>query len=70
MSISHTPNEAIARQVVDRLCRKPPYGQCWRDYGIKEISCALVAATVRQKREKAGLDQHQSRGGAGAAASC
>jgi hypothetical protein len=54
MSISHTANKAIARQVVDRLCRKPPYGQCRRDYAIKEISCAL----------------DQSTGGADAAASC
>jgi hypothetical protein len=70
MSISHTANEIIARQIVDRLCRKPPYGQCWRDYAIREISYALAVATVRRRREDAKSDQHRSTGAAHAAAPC
>jgi hypothetical protein len=70
MSISYTANEVIARQIVDRLCRKPPYGQCWRDYAIREISFALAVETVRRKRDGASSDQHRSTGGADAAAPC
>jgi hypothetical protein len=49
--ISFTANETIARQIVDRLCQRPPYGQSWRDYAVREISRALAAAAPRQKTE-------------------
>jgi hypothetical protein len=65
-SISQTPNEAVAKRIVDRLCRRPPYGQGWRDFAIREISNALTAEALRRKREE--FDR-PSMGGADAAAS-
>jgi hypothetical protein len=65
--ISMTANESLARQIVDRLCRRPPYGQAWREFAVREISSALTAETVRRKRANAPSDQ-QSTGGANAAA--
>jgi hypothetical protein len=47
--ISFTANETIARQIVDRLCRQPPYGLSWKDYAIREIARALTAVTPRQQ---------------------
>jgi hypothetical protein len=67
MSISYTANEVIARQIVDRFCRKPPYGQGWRDYAVREISRALAVAAVRRKRDDARSDEHRSTGAADAA---
>jgi hypothetical protein len=52
MNLSVTPNEIIARRVVDKLCRRPPYGQSWRDFAVREISCALTAQALRRKREE------------------
>jgi hypothetical protein len=49
--ISFTANETVARQIVDRLCRQPPYGLPWRDYAIREIARALSAAAPRLRRE-------------------
>jgi hypothetical protein len=49
--ISFTANETVGRQIVDRLCRQPPYGLRWRDYAIREIARALSAATPRPGRE-------------------
>jgi hypothetical protein len=46
--ISFTANETIARQIVDRLCRQPPYGLSWRDFAVREIARAITAATPRQ----------------------
>jgi hypothetical protein len=66
-TISQTANEAIARRIVDRLCRRPPYGQAWRDYAIREISGALAAEALRRRREGAGTDPYLP-GGANAAA--
>jgi hypothetical protein len=68
MSISFRANEAIARQIVDKLCRRPPYGQSWRDFAIREISGALITAAARRKRDGTALDQHQSTRAADAAA--
>jgi hypothetical protein len=51
MNVRFTPNEAIARKVVDRLCRRPPYGLSWRDFAILEITRALAtAATCRRNK--------------------
>jgi hypothetical protein len=49
--ISFTANETVARQIVDRLCRQPPYGLPWRDYAVREIARALSAVTPRPGRE-------------------
>jgi hypothetical protein len=49
--ISFTANETVARQIVDRLCRQPPYGLPWRDFAIREIARALSAAAPRLRRE-------------------
>jgi hypothetical protein len=67
MSISFTANEIAAREIVDRLCRRPPYGQSWRAFAIKEISYALATAAAR-RRDSTASDQHQSTGVADAAA--
>jgi hypothetical protein len=50
-SISRTANEAIARQVVDRLCRRPPYGLSWRDFAVVEITRALTSAATDRRRK-------------------
>jgi hypothetical protein len=63
-SMSTTANESLARQIVDRLCRRPPFGQAWREFAIKEISSVLTAETVRRKR----ASDQQSTGVADAAA--
>jgi hypothetical protein len=49
--ISFTANETIARQIVDKLCRQPPYGLPWREYALREIARALSAATPRRASE-------------------
>jgi hypothetical protein len=49
--ISFTANETIARQIVDKICRQPPYGLPWRDYAVREIARALSAAAPRPGRE-------------------
>jgi len=49
--ISFTANETIARQIVDRLCRQPPYGLTWKAFAEREIARALSAATPRSGRE-------------------
>jgi hypothetical protein len=51
MNLSFTPNEIIARRVVDKLCRRPPYGQSWREFAVKEISSALTVATAKRLRQ-------------------
>jgi hypothetical protein len=56
--LSFTTNEALARQIVSRLCRRPPYGQSWRDFAIREISCALTSAAVRRKRDDTAAYRH------------
>jgi len=66
--LSVTANEAAAPRIVDRLCRRPPYGQAWREYAIREISGALAAEALRRRCEVAGIDPNL-RGGADAAAS-
>jgi hypothetical protein len=53
MTLSSTPNEVIAKRIVDRLCRRPPYGEGWRAFAIREISVALTMEAVRRKREDA-----------------
>jgi hypothetical protein len=68
MKLSFTPNEIVAQQIVARLCRRPPYGQAWRDYAVKEIARALTTATVQRTKEAAASDQHRSKGVADAAA--
>jgi hypothetical protein len=66
-ALSHTPNEAIAKRIVDRLCRRPPYGEGWRTFAIREISTALTMEAAHRKREDAdqggtgGLDAAASR---------
>jgi hypothetical protein len=65
MNLSFTPNEIIARRVVDKLCRRPPYGQSWREFAVREISGARTAQALRRKREE--FDR-QSTGKANAAA--
>jgi hypothetical protein len=67
MTVSFTRNEAVATRIVDRLCRRPPYGQAWRDFAIREISGALAAEALRRRRESAGLGTSPP-GGANAAA--
>jgi hypothetical protein len=47
-SISHTASEVTARRIVDRLCRRPPYGQAWRDFAVREISSALTTEAIAQ----------------------
>jgi hypothetical protein len=51
--IGQTAGEATARRIVDRLCRRPPYGEGWRAFAIREISVALTMEAVRRKREDA-----------------
>jgi hypothetical protein len=63
-SISTAEDESPPRQIVDRLCRRPPFGQAWREFAIKEISSALTAETMRRKR----ASDQQSTGVADAAA--
>jgi hypothetical protein len=58
--LSFTTNEALARQIVSRLCRRPPYGQSWRDFAIREISSALTTAAARQKKVSAASDRRQN----------
>jgi hypothetical protein len=73
MNLSFTPNEIIARRVVDKLCRRPPYGQSWREFAVKEISSALTiaAARLRQSDQRSGAQScaPRSSGGLDAAAS-
>jgi hypothetical protein len=64
VTLSFTPNEIIARKVVDKLCRRPPFGQSWREFAVKEISSALTVAVARRLRQHV-----QSTGEADAAAS-
>lgn len=52
MNLSFTPNEIIARRVVDKLCRRPPYGQSWREFAVREISSALTAQALQRSREE------------------
>jgi hypothetical protein len=66
-TISQTAHEAIARRIVDRLCRRPPYGQAWRDFAIREISSSLAAEALRRTRERAAAN-YNSPGGVNAAA--
>jgi hypothetical protein len=46
-TISQTPTERIANQIVDRLCRRSTYGQSWREFAVAEITRALVDARRR-----------------------
>jgi hypothetical protein len=63
-ALSHTPNEAIAARIVDRLCRRPPFGEGWRTFAIRGISTALTMEAARRKREDA---DPRGMGGANAA---
>jgi hypothetical protein len=63
--LSFTRNEAVAARIVDRLCRRPPYGEGWRAFAIREISTALTMEAARRRREDADL---LGIGGANAAA--
>jgi hypothetical protein len=67
VNLSSTPNETIARRIVDRLCRRPPYGLAWREFAVREISGALAAEALRRRREGALIDRNLP-GGAKAAA--
>jgi hypothetical protein len=58
--ISMTANESLARRIVDRLCRRPPYGQAWREFAVREISSALTAEMVRRRRGDAASDQQST----------
>jgi hypothetical protein len=51
MTVSFTASEVLAKRIVDRLCRRPPYGQSWREFAVREISRALTAETARCRRE-------------------
>jgi hypothetical protein len=64
VNLSFTPNEIIARKVVDKLCRRPPFGQSWREFAVKEISSALTVAVALRLRQS----DLQSTGEADAAA--
>jgi hypothetical protein len=52
MTVSVTPNEVIAKRIVDRLCRRPPYGEGWRAFAIREISTALTMEAGRRRRDE------------------
>jgi hypothetical protein len=65
MNVSVTPNEAIAKRIVDRLCRRPPFGEGWRTFAIREISTALTMEAAHRRREN---DDRRAIGGANAAA--
>jgi hypothetical protein len=64
MTVSFTRNEAVATRIVDRLCKRPPYGEGWRAFAIREISTALTTETARRRREDA---DRLGKGGANAA---
>jgi hypothetical protein len=49
--ISWTASETIARNLVDKLCKAPPFGMSWRAFAEREIARALAAATMRNRRD-------------------
>jgi hypothetical protein len=46
--ISTSANEQVARLIVERISRTPPYRMSWREYAVTEITRALNAAGRRQ----------------------
>jgi hypothetical protein len=66
MNLSQTPNEVLAKRIVERLCRRPPFGEGWRAFAIREISTALTIEVARRRRADFG---RRSAGGANAASS-
>jgi hypothetical protein len=51
VTLSATPNEVIAKRIVARLRRRPPFGESWETFATRVISTALTMESTRRRRE-------------------